>query len=182
MRMWRLVAWAMAAIPGLAFAQGGAAAPPAPPPEVKRTVNAFVGTWTFEGTVTGAPGMKEPVKVKETMVCKKAAGGLVASCVGSGNVPGLGRMEDVLLATYDVEGKAVRIVGMSSMGEVHDHKCAWKDEKSMSCDPLAIVAGGAPATVDLVMSWSDAKNIAVTESTTMKDGSKMVFDGKGKRK
>lgn len=176
-----VVATAMMA--NAASAQGGGApAPAAPPPEVKRTVDAFVGSWTMEGTVTGVPGMKDAVKVKQTMVCKKAAGGMVASCAGNGVAAGLGKMEDVLLATYDAEGKAVRIVGMSSMGEVHDHKCAWKDDKTITCDPLAITAGGAPATVDLTATWPDAKSFTVTESTTTKDGSKMVFEGKGKRK
>src|SRR5262245_23958188 len=167
-----------------AKAAAGAPAQPAPappPPEVKKTVDAFTGTWTFDGNLT-MPGAAAPVKVKETFTCKKVAGGRVVSCTGSAKVPGMGKMEDVALVTYDAEGKKVRFVGMNSMGEVHDHACTWKDDKSLGCEPLHITAMGAPATVTLEMSWTDPKNAKLNETTTMKDGSKMSFDGVGKRK
>ncbi len=154
-------------------------APPPPPPELKKTVDAMIGTWTMEGTVTGMA--KDPIKVKETYVCKKAAGGRAVSCTGKGNVPGMGVMESEALVTYDAEGKNVRFVGMDSMGEVHDHICQWKDDKNLACDPLNITAMGQPATVDFNMTWSDAKNMSMAETTTMKDGTKVAYEGKGKR-
>jgi hypothetical protein len=176
------------AVPSLALAQKAkepAAAPPAAPapaPEVKKTADAFSGTWTFDGTVTGIPGTKEAVKVKENFVCRKAGGGRVVACSGTATVPGLGKLEDEALVTYDEEGKSIRFVGMSSTGEVHDHKCIWKDDKTMTCEPLAITVGGQPATVDFTATFSDPKNVHMVETTTLKDGSKMSFDGTGKRK
>ena len=156
------------------------AAPPAPPPELKKTVDAFVGTWTIDGTATMPGGA--PTKVKETIVCTKAVAGRVASCTGHANVPGMGKMEDLMIVTYDVEAKKVRVMGMSSLGEVHDHVCTWKDDKTLACDPLQIVAMGNPATVTLEMSWSDAKTVTMNETVTMKDGSKMSMEGVGKKR
>ena len=162
---------------GTALAEAPAA-PPAPAPEVKKTVDTFVGNWTVEGTLTGIPGTKGPVKAKETVACQKASGGRVAVCFGKGSAEGLGPMSDVLLVSYVESEKAIHIVGADSMGTYHDHKCAWKDDKNIGCDALTTPEG----TVDLVMSIPDAKNASVTETTTMKDGSKLVFDGKLKRK
>jgi hypothetical protein len=167
----------LALLAGQALAQAPAA-PPAPPPEVKKTVDTFSGNWTVEGTVTGIPGTKGPVKMKESVSCQKAAGGLVAVCTGKGTAEGLGPVQDVLLVTWVAQEKAMHIVGADSMGEFHDHKCAWKDDKTVACDPLTVPAG----TVDLSMTVPDAKSFAVTETTTMKDGSKVTFDGKGKKK
>jgi hypothetical protein len=170
---------------GVAFGEGekekpATVAAPTLPPEVKKTVDAMAGTWVWDGTVTGMG--KDPIKVKETFVCKKAAGGRAVSCNGKGSIPGMGNVEDEALVAYDVEGKAIRFVGFSSTGEVHDHKCIWKDEKTMTCDPLAVTVGGAPASVTLSMSFPDAKTMVMNETTTGKDGSKVAFDGKGKRR
>ncbi len=168
--------------PAAPKADKGAAmpAPPPPSPEVKQTVDAFVGTWTFEGTVTGMG--PAPIKVKETVVCKKAAGGRVAACSGKGPLPGGGTYEDSALVTWSDGDKAVRFVGMSSMGEVHDHKCTWKDDKNLTCDPLSTTEMGNPVTVDLHMTWNDPKTISMSEMATAKDGSKSGFEGTGKRK
>lgn len=157
------------------------AAPAAPPPEVKKTVDAFVGSWTFEGNVM-LPGAKAPIKATETITCRAAAGGRAAACTGKANVPGLGALEDDALVTYDAEAKNVRFVGMDSMGEVHDHICAWKDDKSLACQTLNVTVQGQPATVEFNMTFPSAKECTFNETTTLKDGSKMSFDGKGKRK
>jgi hypothetical protein len=163
---------------------GGGAAPAAPAlsPEVKKTVDAFTGTWTFDGAVSGMPGAKGPSKATETLVCKKAGGGRVVSCSGKGTVAGLGRVEDEALVAWDAEAKNVRFVGMSSTGELHDHTCNWKDDNTLACEPLSVTAEGQPATVDLDMKWADAKHMSINETTTMKDGSKIVFEGVAKRK
>src|SRR5689334_15697855 len=87
-------------------------AAPALPAEVKKTVDAMAGKWAMEGTITGMS--KDPMKVKETFTCKKAAGGRAVYCNGKANVPGMGAVEDEALVTWDVEGKALRFVGVSS--------------------------------------------------------------------
>jgi hypothetical protein len=134
------------------------------------------------GLFAQGPGAKGPSKAQETFVCDKAAGGRAVACTGKGSVAGIGPAEDVALITWDAEAKNVRFVGMSSMGEVHDHTCSWKDDKTLACDPLSVTVDGQPATVDLHMEWSDAKHLYMTETTTMKGGTKVVFEGAGKRK
>ena len=52
----------------------------------------------------------------------------------------------------------------------------------MACEPLALTSMGQPATVDFTVTWTDAKNVSFVETTTMKDGSKVAYEGKGKRK
>jgi hypothetical protein len=173
--VWCAVLWS---IPALARAEGA----PAPPPEVKKTVDAFAGNWTFEGTLTGVPGIKDGSKLKETLACRNSGGGRMVSCSGKANLPGMGTVEDEALAAWDVETKSFRFVGMSSLGEIHDHNCTWKDDKTATCEPLALTVGGQPATVDLTMTWPDAKSITIVETTTMKAGGKMVYAGTGKRK
>jgi hypothetical protein len=162
-------------------AKAGAASP-APPPEVKKTVDAFAGTWEFEGKASGLPGAKEPSKANETLVCKRAGGGRIVSCSGKGNVASLGKIEDETLIAWDAEAKNVRFVGMSSTGELHDHTCHWKDDRTLACDPLSVTAEGQPATVTLDMTWADAKHLSFNETTTMQDGSKLVFEGTAKRR
>jgi len=174
---------APAPAPAATPAKAPAAPPPAPamPPELKKTVDAFTGTWTIDATVT-MPGAPNPIKLKETIVCKKTVAGRVASCTGTANVPALGgKMEDLMLVTYDTEAKKVRVMGLSSMGEVHDHTCAWKDDKTLACDPLSVTAMGGAATVAFEMTF-DGKSAKLSETTTLKDGSKMAMVGTATKK
>jgi hypothetical protein len=163
----------------MASIAAAAPAPPPAPPEVKKTVDAFAGNWTFDGTVT-LPG-KAPAAVHETFDCRKVAGGTAVACTGKAEMKGMGSMEDVALVAWDVAGKVVRFVGASPM-DFHDHRCTWKDDKTLACEPLSLTAEGQPATVDLNVSFADAKNVSIVETTTFKDGSKLVYEGKGKRK
>ncbi|HSN30025.1 MAG TPA: DUF1579 family protein [Kofleriaceae bacterium] len=162
-------------------AKAAAPAPAPPPPELKKTVDAFVGNWTIDGTAT-MPGGAAPMKLKETVVCTKAVAGRVASCTGRANIPGMGKVEDLMVVTYDAEAKKVRVMGISSMGDVHDHVCTWKDDKTLACDPLQVTAMGSPATVTFEMTWTDAKTATMNETVTMKDGSKMTMEGVGKKR
>ena len=181
MLMTGAVASAMAAEP--ARKGGGAAdSKAAIAPEAKRVVDRFVGTWKLDGTATGLPGAKGPAKATETVDCRRAAGGLVVSCTGRGKLEGVGDVEDVLLVTFDSGARNVRLIGMSSTGEVHDHVCAWKDDATLACELLSITMDGQPATVDLQFSWKDAKHMTFRETTTAKDGAKIAFEGNGSRR
>src|SRR3954464_4035364 len=85
-----------------------AADPPTPPPapEIKKTVDAFVGTWNLKSSLT-LPGGAAPIKFDEKIDCKKAVMGRAALCVDTYTVPGMGAMEYDFLVGWDVEGKAV---------------------------------------------------------------------------
>jgi hypothetical protein len=166
-------------------APAGKAAPPAAPqlpPEVKKTIDAFAGTWTFQGTVRGVPGTTGPIKAKETFTCKGVAGRYVA-CSGKGTIEGMGKYEDHALISWDAGAKNMRFVGFDSIGQLHDHTCTWKDDRTVTCQPLTITAAdGQPGTVDFTMTWTDAKNVTFIETTTTKGGEKISFEGAGKRK
>ena len=92
----------------------------APPPELKKTADAFAGKWLYDTTVT-MPSAK-PVKTKLTVDCKKTALGKAAACRWSGNIPGDGPFEGTAVVGYDTFGKAVHFMDLFDE-EVHDHKC-----------------------------------------------------------
>jgi hypothetical protein len=95
-----------ALLPGRAGAQGGPPQPP--PPEMKKTVDAFAGRWAFTGSLTLPDGKAKPVKTKLT--CTKAVGGKAVSCIEDGEVVGLGPMHAAYLIGYDTFTKRVHFM------------------------------------------------------------------------
>ena len=154
---------------------------PPPDPNIKKTVDALAGSWVMSGVFTLPDGKKVDVK-GETFDCKRVAGGTAVSCTDKLNIPGMGISDGIALIAWDGEIKKVHVVGADSLGLFHDHTCVWKDDKTLTCDPLESSVGGNAATVDFTATFSDAKNVSMTETFTMKDGSKWGYDGKGKRK
>jgi hypothetical protein len=154
-----------------------AVAAPAPPPEIQRTVEAFAGEWSLQTTMTppGAP----PATFAERVVCKKAVMGRAVSCVDTAAVPGMGAVESAYLIGYDAETKAVHLFAMGSPGEVHDHKCVWKDAKALDCEPYKGTAEGSPIT-ETVSFIFDGNNIRLKATTVTKDGT-VAVEATGKR-
>jgi hypothetical protein len=148
-----------------AFAQD---APPADPPEVKQTVDAFVGKWKAKTTLTLPDG--KTVDARETIECKKAAMGRAVHCVDHTTVPGMGKTEFQYLIAYDVDSRSVHLFAVGSTGEVHDHKCTWSDDKTLGCETLKGSSGGAPLSEDLGFSWTDAKTLNMNATIVNKDG------------
>ncbi len=170
--------------PALALAGEKAAAnapeKPPPAPEVRKTVDAFAGSTPFSCELTG-PGMDKPVKFKMAFNCKKTALGRGVQCAASAPKTSMGPWQGHFMVAYDEGGKAVHFMGVTSEGEVHDHVCQWKEDKTMTCDPLKYaVPGGGVATEDLTMGWSGRK-MTFASTTSMPDGSKLVFNGSGTR-
>ena len=158
-------------------------AQPAPPPEVKATVDAFKGTWTYDSTITatGMPGMEKPVKFKMTMACKSIAGGNAVGCDGKAKTP-MGPWEGSFMIGYDPYSKAVHFIGVTNEFEVHDHVCQWKGTADLACTPLkaGMGPGGDEITEDLSMHFE--KNTMNFNSVTHgKGGTTMTFEGKGKK-
>jgi hypothetical protein len=162
----------------LAGAVRAETAPP-PPAELKKTVDAFAGHWMFDGMVTVPGGA--PTKMKMDMDCKKTALGKGVACAGKATIPGLGPWQGSFMVGYDTHGKQVHFMGLTSDEEVHDHRCTWKGESTLACDPLKGGMGGQPVTEDLVFT-AGAKTLAFKSTTTLPDGGKIVFEGNGKRK
>ena len=152
---------------------------PTLPPEVKKTVDAFAGKWAFDG-VLAFEGKQ--VKGKLAIDCKRIALGKAVSCSMKGKFPGFPDEDDGILIGYDIGGKAVHFMAMTSGGEVHDHACQWKDEKTLDCGSLAYTAvDGTPATEELVFTWTDAKTSTFKATITV-GAARVAFEGSGKRK
>ncbi len=177
MRHFVWIVFASSMVSSVAFAEEPKAPPPSP--EVKRTVDAFTGKWAYDVNVT-MPG-KPVVKGKLQFDCKKTALGKGVACSAGGSVPGLGKMEASFMMAYDAWSKAVHVMSVTSDDEVHDHKCTWKDDKKLDCEPLKAGMGGQEITEDLSFTI-EGKTLVLKSVTTMKDGSKMVFEGIGKKK
>src|SRR5262245_54154316 len=109
-------------------------AQPAPPPEIKTTVDAFKGTWTFDSTLsgTGMPGMDKPFKFKMAFPCKPIAAGNGVECTGSAKLP-IGPFEGTFLIGYDPYSKAVHFMAITNGFEIHDHVCKWSGTTDLQC-------------------------------------------------
>ena len=135
----------MLAAPVMAQKRDGQVKPPQAksPSEIKKTVDAIAGSWTGQMTarVPGAPAES----FKWTMNCKSIALGAGASCTNSGKAS-IGSMSESCLLAYDPEGKSVHYMCVTSMGEVHDHKGRWRDQKTIEFEPLHAGMMGQPIT------------------------------------
>jgi len=84
-----------------------------------------------------------------------------------------------MLVGWDPLDKTVHFVALTADDELHDHRCKWSDDKTVACEPFKGGMRGQPITEDLSFSF-DAGQMTVKSVVTMKDGSKMTFEGKGK--
>lgn len=132
-----------------------------PPPEVSKTVDAFAGRWTLDGTFT-MPGAG-PRKGTLKMDCSKTARGKAVACSMSG------LFDASILVAYDFFSKAVHFMAVTSDDEIHDHKCRWQGEGMLSCDPLKGGMSGMAITEDLEFTVGRRK-LGFRSVITMPDG------------
>ena len=149
-----------------------------PPPEIKRTVDAIIGTWSGKMTAK-VPGFP-PEAFDWAMNCNSVALGAGVSCTNSGKAS-IGLMAESCLLAYDPEGKSVHYMCVTSMGEVHDHKGLWKDDKTIEFEPLRAGMMGQLVTETNRWYFPDANTIDKTSIVTLSDGSVMNFEFIGKR-
>ncbi len=150
---------------------------PLPPLEVKKTVDALAGKWEANMTLT-MPG-QAPVKFKGTWDCKKIAAGTAVDCSMSAEVPGWGLMEETDLMGYDPETKSVRMMTWNNMGEIHDHRGAWKDDKTIELTHSA-TAGGKPVEERFMMSFMGPKEMRWKFTSKTEEGT-TTFEGEAIR-
>ncbi|HEY3356222.1 MAG TPA: hypothetical protein VGQ83_23420 [Polyangia bacterium] len=148
--------------------------PPAAQPLVKRTVDAFAGTWTGDATL-GIPG-KPLQKVKVTSTCHKIAGGAGVSCElkqhGKTSMP----VDQTCLIGYDTEGSGVHLMCVTAAGEAHDHQGTWQRSDKIEFQPYKGTMMGKEATEDLTFEWTSPKVFAAHGKTTLADGQTSTFD------
>ena len=151
----------------------------APPPEIKRTVDAIIGAWSGKMTAK-VPGFPSEA-FDWAMDCKPVAQGAGASCTNTGKAS-IGSMAESCLLAYDPEGKSVHYMCVTSMGEVHDHKGVWKDDKTIEFEPLRAGMMGQLVTETNRWYFPDTNTIEKTSIVTLADGSSMNFQFVGKRR
>lgn len=154
-------------------------APPAAPAEVKATVDAFKGNWTFDAELT-PPGAPKAEKFKLSFNCKPAAGNTAVACESKAKTA-LGPFEALFVIAYDPYSKAVHFIGVSNQNEVHDHVCQWKGS-DLTCAPLkgGMGPGGDEITEELAIKIEKSA-ATFTSVSKMKGGAVMKFEGKGKK-
>jgi len=154
---------------------------PAPPPEVKATVDAFKGSWRFKSTLT-MPGAPKPMAMNMTYRCKPIVGGVAVACDADARTP-MGPVKGHYVIAYDPYSKAVHFRSVTNMFEVHDHVCTWKSSTELTCAPLK--AGSGPAGDEVVeeitMTWTTPRAILFKSTSRMANGGAIVFEGTGKR-
>jgi hypothetical protein len=151
---------------------------PATPPEIKKTVDAFVGRWVLTGTSTEA-GAKAPVKFEMTLDCKRAALGAAVTCSFAGQMPGVGPIEASAVIGYDPEEKVVRWMEISSTGKYHDHRGRWKNNE-IEFEPLGYSVSGKKATEYLRIAFPASGKLTLTSTTQTPEG-KSVLECTGDR-
>jgi len=114
------------------------------------------------------------------MDCKPIARGAGAACTNTGKAS-IGEMAESCLLAYDAEGKAVHYMCVTSMGEVHDHKGKWIDDKTIEFEPLLAGMMGQLVTETNRWYFPDANTIDKTSIVRWPDGKTMNFEFKGKR-
>ncbi len=150
-----------------------------PAPELKKTVDAFAGTWIFDGSVT--MGATKPKQAKSTLVCTRVAGGKAVSCIEDAVITDLGPMQSAFLIGYDTFGKRVHFMAMTSDEAVHDHPCTWRTDRVLECEPLKAGMNGAPITEDFSVVFG-VNTAAIKGTVILPDGSRLTWDLKGRRK
>lgn len=154
--------------------------PASTPPEVSKTVEAFVGKWTIQAEVT-LPGAK-PTKFSALIDCTKTAGGRAVYCHSPMTKTPFGDMELSTLISYNVGDQRWHNFEVTSQGDVHDHRCKWVDDKTSVCDPFKDSIDGKSATMDTKMTWPDKKTITISNVVTIDDGTKILMNGTYKRR
>jgi hypothetical protein len=150
------------------------------PPELQKTVDAFLGKWTFDGKLT-TPALPAPAPTKMTIDCSKTALDTAVLCQATGESTGVGPMGMGLLIGYSGEEKKVHLMAITAMGEHHDHIGVWKDDSTLSFEPLKFKAGGKESTENLEFHWTSDKAMTFKSTITGADGSEEIFEGSGTR-
>jgi hypothetical protein len=147
-------------------------------PEIKKTVEAFVGHWILAGTDMEA-GANAPVKFELTLDCKRTALGAAVTCGFAGTLPSLGPIEATAVIGYSPEEQVVRWMEISSTGEYHDHKGRWKAD-TIEFEPLEYSISGKRAIERLRIAFPAAGKLTLT-SVTETDEGKSLLECTGKR-
>jgi hypothetical protein len=145
---------------------------PSPPPEVRKTVEAMAGEWTGEMTadISGSP----PETFPWPMSCRSVALGMGAACTMEGKAS-IGPLAQTCLVAYAADTRALHLMCVTSMGEVHDHAGRWTDEKTVEFETLRGELLGQAMTETIRWRFPDATRFESESVVAMANGPTMRF-------
>lgn len=146
------------------------------PPEIKKTVDAFIGHWVITGT-DAEPDAKAPVKFELTLDCQRTALGAAVTCGFAGKLPNVGPIQATAVIGYSPEEQVVRWMEISSTGEYHDHRGRWKGD-AIEFEPLEYTIAGKNATEYLRVGFPTSGKLTLTSITETAEG-KSILECKG---
>lgn len=113
-------------------------------PEIKKTVDAFLGHWAMSGTYR-EPNARAPVNLTSKMDCVLTALGKAVTChVVTKGTDGSG-VELTSVVGFSPDERLVRLMEISSSGSYHDHKGRWRDNQIVF-EPLTYSVSGKKTT------------------------------------
>jgi hypothetical protein len=159
-----------------------AQAPPGPPkpgPEAKK-LGVFVGKWIADGDVKPGgmlgPGGKSP----GTESCEWTSGGFAVLCRESATVPGMGKITDVSITSYDVEAKNYVFFQVNNWGAI------WTARGTLDGDTWIWTSqdtvNGKTMQLRFTQKWTSKDSYDFkTEAGPKADSMKVMMDGKETR-
>lgn len=135
--------------------------PPAPvmPPEGKRWVDGWLGSWK-SNDVALKMGDQE-LKGKMTMKCDKAAGGWAAVCNGKMEAGKDMKQEVVFVMGWSLGEGHATMGEVTSVGEVHHHTGKWTDEKTITVVHSGKNPEGKDEKDEATFTWDNPKQVTL---------------------
>lgn len=141
---------------------------PAMPPQVAKTVKAFMGHWILEGTSLD-PGAKAAAKVHVAVDCVPAALARAVACTFAGQIERAGKMEASAVIGYSPDEARVHWMEISSTGEYHNHIGVW-DGDTIRFEKLPYTFLGEKFAETLTISFPTPDTFRMRAITDTRDG------------
>jgi hypothetical protein len=148
-------------------------------PEIRKTVDSFVGHWTLTGTDM-EPASKAVSQVTVVMDCEPAALGTAVTCRLVSDAPGGEHFEMASLVGYSADEGIVRLMEVSSAGANHVHTGPWNGNV-IQFEKLSYSEGGRKRVESFAIGFPAAGKMTVKSVTETTDG-KSILDLVGTRR
>ena len=140
-------------------------------PEVRKTVESFVGHWKLTGTDVG-PDSK-PVELTVVMDCEAAALGTAVTCRVVSDTPGGDHSEMASLIAYSPDEKIVRLMEVSSSGANHVHTGPWNGDV-IKFARLSYFEAGKKRVETFAIAFPSPGKITVKSVTVTSEGTSIL--------
>lgn len=138
---------------------------------VTKTVAAFVGHWSFRGSVTES-GSTTHAALTATMDCKAAVSGTAVACALSAQVAGA-PVSAAMLIGFNAADQRVYWMEISSNGEYHAHRGSWRGN-TVEFEPLVTPAEHGESTERFEIGFPSEGTMQLKSTTSTTDGSSTI--------